>query len=78
MRHFSFNTCVMNGKVVGAQFSLKSTTDSTEVMLAPLGYLPDGSCRKLDLSEGFIESIKVSFSSRDDKINAITYYKGDT
>lgn len=57
------------------QFGLKSDED-TELILSPIGNLAEGGCRTLELSDGVIEKIQVSFSQKDNSINAIYYWKG--
>ena len=62
MRLLRFGTCVDDkSNVVGAQFSLWSEENQTELTLSPIGTF-DGECRTLELSGGGLDSIQASFS----------------
>ena len=76
----SFTVCVDGGDdVVGIQFAVKEISDeSNTVDLTPMGSMT-GDCNTLRLksASGPIEKIKASYSTDEESVTAVRFYKGD-
>ena len=76
----SFTVCVDGGDdVVGIQFAVKEISDeSNTVDLTPMGSMT-GECNTLRLksASGPIEKIKASYSTDEESVTAVRFYKGD-